>query len=137
MTGTPKDIEYRDSVQGITEDQLEGFFVGWKKIPPPEVHLQALCSSGHVVLALDTNTNKVVGFISALTDTVMTAYIPLLEVLPSYQSKGIGTELVRRMLKKLESLYMVDLLCEADRQSFYEQFGMQKTTAMMLRNMHE
>lgn len=67
----------------------------------------------------------------------MSAYIPMLEVLPKYQSRRIGSELMQRMLKKLENMYMIDLLCEADMQAYYERFGMEKTTAMMLRNMHE
>lgn len=48
-----------------------------------------------------------------------------------------GSELMKRMLDKLNDMYMVDLLCDADIQSFYERFAMQKTTAMMFRNMHE
>lgn len=130
-------IEYRDSVEGITAEQLEGFFVGWKKIPPPDVHLKHLQNSDHVVLAIDPTTKKVVGFITALSDRVMTAYIDLLEVVPAYQKQGIGSELLKRMLKILEPMYMIDLLCDADMQPFYEKFGMQKTTGMMIRNMHE
>ncbi len=130
-------IVYSDSVEGVREDQLQGFFVGWRKVPPSSVHLDVLRNSDHVVLAQDSETEKVIGFISALTDNVMTAYIDLLEVLPAYQSQGIGSELMRRMLEKLKDLYMIDLLCDADMQPFYERFGMQKTTGMMLRNMHE
>ncbi len=130
-------IEYLDSATDVNESQLEGFFVGWKKVPPPSVHLKVLRDSAHVILARDTETLKVVGFITALTDGVMTAYIPLLEVLPSYQNQGIGSELMRRMLEKLGGMYMIDLLCEVEMQSFYEKFGMQKTQGMMIRNIHE
>ncbi len=49
-----------------------------------------------------------------------------------------GSELMKRMLDKLNDMYMVDLLCDADIQSFYERFAIhQKTTAMLFRNMHE
>jgi ribosomal protein S18 acetylase RimI-like enzyme len=41
--------------------------------------------------------------------------LPLLEVLPEYQGQGVGTELVRRLLARLDSLYMVDLCCDAER----------------------
>ncbi|MBA2682288.1 MAG: GNAT family N-acetyltransferase, partial [Ktedonobacteraceae bacterium] len=71
---------------------------------------------------------------TAITDHVLCAYIPLLEVLPSYQGQGIGTELVRRMLEKLNNIYMVDLLCDPDLQPFYARAGMQPTTGMLLRN---
>ncbi|MEX2374074.1 MAG: GNAT family N-acetyltransferase [Dehalococcoidia bacterium] len=59
--------------------------------------------------------------------------MPLLEVLPAYQGRGIGSELVRRMLAKLERYYMVDLVCDPDMQSFYERFMMNPGTAMIIR----
>jgi predicted N-acetyltransferase YhbS len=65
---------------------------------------------------------------------VLSAYIPLLEVLPAYQGQGIGSELVRRMLAKLADLYMVDLLCDPGMQPFYERLGMRPTTGMLRRN---
>jgi ribosomal protein S18 acetylase RimI-like enzyme len=130
-------IVYSENIESITEDQLQRFFVGWKKIPPPLVHLQILKNSKHVIIALDSETEKVIAFITALSDDVMTAYIPLLEVLPQYQSQGIGSQLLRRMFEKLEDMYMIDLLCEASMQTYYEKFGMQKTTGMMIRNMHD
>lgn len=130
-------ITYTDKIEGIRAEELSGFFEDWKKVPPPEVHLKALQNSEEVVLAIDDETGRIVGFISALTDGVMTAYIALLEVLPEYRSQGVGSELVRRMLEKLKHMYMVDLLCDEDTQGFYERLGMRKTTGMMLRNMHE
>ena len=129
-------VVYSDSTEGIREDQLQVFFVGWRKVPPLSVHLNVLRNSDYVVLAKDSETEKVIGFISALSDNVMTAYVALLEVLPEYQTRGIGSELMRRMLEKLKDMYMIDLLCDVDMQPFYERFGMQKTTGMMIRNMH-
>ena len=55
-------------------------------------------------------------------------------VLPDYQSKGIGSELMRIMLDRLQEFYMIDLLCDAKLQSFYEKLGMQKVTGMCIRN---
>jgi len=85
-------------------------------------------------VAVDTASNKVVGFINAVSDGVMAAYIPLLEVLPEYQGRGIGKELVSRMLESLTHLYMVDLLCDEDMQGYYAKFGMHKATGMFVRN---
>lgn len=117
-------IEYTDSVADVTPEQLHGFFAGWPITPPPELHLAALRGSDHVVLARDGD--RVVGFVTAIGDGVLSASIPLLEVLPDYQGRGIGSELVRRVLAQLESLYMVDVSCEADLESFYEQFGLRR-----------
>jgi len=126
-------IVYLDSAQGITVEQLGGFFVGWFNPPSPETHLQILTSSDHVILALDDETGNVVGFINAITDGVLCAFIPLLEVLPSYQGRGIGTALVRRLLDRLDHLYAVDLMCDPGVQPFYERLGMRRATGMMFR----
>ena len=79
-------------------------------------------------------TSQVVGFITAISDGVLSAYIPLLEVLPSFQGQGIGKHLVERMLEQLESLYMVDLLCDESVQPFYAQFQLHEAKGMMRRN---
>ena len=126
-------IVYRDSVQGVVAAQLAGFFVGWPNPPRPETHLQILARSDHVVLAVDDVTGSVVGFANAITDGVLCAYIPLLEVLPAYQGQGIGTALVRKMLDRLGDLYAVDLMCDPGVQPFYERLGMRRATGMMVR----
>lgn len=126
-------ISYLDSAESIAPDQLAGFFVGWPNPPTPATHLRLLQGSDFVVLACNDRDGRVVGFITAISDGVLSAYIPLLEVLPAYQRQGIGGELVRRMLGKLEGLYMVDLLCDAELQPFYAQFGLRPANGMLRR----
>jgi ribosomal protein S18 acetylase RimI-like enzyme len=126
-------IEYDNDVSGVEPEQLIGFFVGWSKPPSPKRHLELLRGSSHVVVARDGD--RVVGFITAISDGVISAYIPLLEVLPDWQGRGIGAELVRRMLGQLDSLYMVDLCCDEDVVPFYERLGLERWDAGMgLRN---
>lgn len=126
-------ILYTDSIENITADQLRGFFVGWPNPPVPEKHLLLLRNSDYVVLAIDSESRAVVGFINAVSDMVLSAYTPLLEVLPDYQGRGIGSELARRMLEKLEPYYMVDLLCDPEIQPFYARLGMKPAAGMFLR----
>jgi len=127
-------VSYTDSIVNITPENLKGFFVGWPNPPSPETRLKLIRNSDHAVLALDEETGNAVGFITAISDGVLSAYIPLLEVLPAYRGKGIGQELVRQMLSKLKGLYMVDVTCDPEAQPFYERLGMKKATGMMLRN---
>ena len=127
-------ITYTDSLNGITADKLNGFFGGWPNPPNPDAHLRILQGSFHIVLALDDQTEQVVGFITAISDGVSAAYIPHLEVLPAYQQHGIGSELVKQMFVALRNLYMIDLICDPDLQPFYERFGMRPLTAMISRN---
>ncbi|GEL03529.1 N-acetyltransferase [Rummeliibacillus stabekisii] len=125
---------YTNSLDNISSDMLQGFFVDWPNPPSPITHLQLLKNSNKVVLALDKEKNKVVGFITAISDGVLSAYIPLLEVLPEYKSKGIGKDLVKRMLHELEDIYMVDLCCDDDLVAYYEQLDMKQTNGMIVRN---
>ncbi|MCA9903890.1 MAG: GNAT family N-acetyltransferase [Anaerolineae bacterium] len=126
-------IRYLTSVDGITVDQLRGgFFEGWLNPPAPEVHLRILQNSAFVMLALDDDA--VVGFVNAISDHVLAAYIPLLEVLPNYRRQGIGGELMKRILTELRHLYVIDLMCDPQLQPFYEQFGMNRYSGMIMRN---
>ena len=127
-------IEYTDSLEDITADKLEGFFVGWPNPPSAETHLKILEQSYYVILAVDTDADRVIGFVNAISDGLLSAYLPLLEVLPEYQGQGIGQELMRRVLARFEDMYMVDLLCDRDLQPFYEKLGMKPVSAMMVRN---
>lgn len=127
-------VTFRETAEGITPAMLQGFFVGWPNPPSPETHLRILTHSDAVVLAVDAAAGTVVGFITAITDHISCAYIPHLEVQPAYQGQGIGAELVRRMVARLDGLYMVDLLCDPDMQRFYERVGFRRATAMCRRN---
>jgi len=127
-------IRYLDSVEDITPEMLSGFFDGWPKKPSPEAHLQMLHNSTYVVIAFDEEQNRAVGFVNAVSDKIMAAYLPLLEVLPEYRKNGIGGQLMRRILDKLDDLYMIDLVCDEDIRNWYKSFGMKPFTAMMIRN---
>ncbi len=77
-------IHYLDNTTNITSEQLHGFFVGWRNPSSSEEHLSLLRGSNHVVLAMDDDSGRVVGFITAITDGVQAAFIPQLEVLPAW-----------------------------------------------------
>ena len=124
-------ITYTSSIDDISAETLGGFFVGWVKPLTPEQHYTHLNKCAYFVAAL--NGSKVIGFVSALSDGIGCAFIPLLEVLPEYQKHGIGSELMRRMLEMLKDINSVDLMCDDSFQGFYERFGMKKLSGMGLR----
>lgn len=130
-------VRYRPDCDGVTLSQLRGFFVGWPKPPSPETHLKILQQSTYVVLAIDDETSQVVGFVTAISDKVLSAYIPLLEVLPEYRHRGIGRTLIEKMLEQLRGLYMIDLTCDESLQKMYAKFGFQPMTAMMIRDFQD
>ena len=126
-------VEYTDELTGITAAHLHGFFVGWPNPPTPHTHLALMRRSTYAVLAREGPDGPVVGYVTAITDGILSAYIPLLEVLPLHQGQGIGRALMRRMLTLLCEYYTVDLLCDPGLQPFYARLGLLPATGMMRR----
>ena len=124
-------ISYQSNLNGIGAAQLEGFFVAWPDPPSPATHLRILEGSAFVVLAL--NGGCVIGFVTAISDGVLSAYVSLLEVLPDHQRRGVGRELMVRMNTLLEGLYMIDVLCDDDVLSFYQKLGFKAAGGAMIR----
>ena len=127
-------IHYTESLEGMEPRDLDGYFVGWPDPPSPETQLRLRNGSDHAVLAIEETSGRVVGFITAVSDGVLSADIPHLEVLPEYQGQGIGSELTKRLLWRLRTLYMVDLLCDEEIQPFCERLGTRRARGMAIRN---
>lgn len=126
-------IRYQETYEGVNAEQLTGFFAHWYNPRPPAEHLAILQGSDYVVLAIDERSGHVIGFVTALTDGVQAAFIPLLEVLPDYRDRGIGSELMRQILERLSDIPAVDLTCRPEMQTFYARFGMQPSVGAVLR----
>lgn len=111
-----------------------GFFVGWLSKPSDDalLHILTKCHRAYVAV----QGGRTIGFVYCISDGLLSCYIPLLEVLPEHQGKGLGKELVRRLIRSLESFYMIDLSCDADVIPFYEKAwpGMKVGAAMFVRN---
>ena len=125
-------ITYRTDLDDLAEADLTGFFVGWPTPPSPAQHLAVLRGSYRVVIA--RSRDDVVGFVNMISDGVLTAFIPWLEVRPEFQGQGIGTELMRRVVAEAAHLYSVDLTCDDALRPYYERLGMTALTGMGLRN---
>jgi ribosomal protein S18 acetylase RimI-like enzyme len=127
-------IYYTDDLAAVRENMLDGFFVGWPRRPSAGQHLAVLRGSYRSVVAIDDAEDRVAGFVNTISDGVLTAFIPWLEVLPAYQGQGIGSELMRRILDGTDRFYSVDLVCDAELIPYYERFGMRGLTSAMLRH---
>ena len=66
-----------------------------------------------------------VGYVDSVSNGVTDAYIQDLTVHPDYQGKGIGTELMKRMIAKLKEnkIYMISVLYDEKLIPFYNRFG--------------
>ena len=127
-------IYYTDDLAAVRENMLDGFFVGWPRRPSAGQHLAVLRGSYRSVVAIDDAEDRVAGFVNMISDGVLTAFIPWLEVLPAHQRQGIGSELMRRILDGTDRFYSVDLVCDAELIPYYERFGMRGLTSAMLRH---
>jgi GNAT superfamily N-acetyltransferase len=125
-------ISYTDDLASIREDMLHGFFVGWPRQPSAAQHLAVLRGSYRSVVAIEDD--RVVGFVNMLSDGVLTAFIPWLEVLAEYQGHGVGRELMRRILDGTDRFYSVDLVCDAALVPYYEHLGMIGASSAVLRH---
>lgn len=125
-------IRYTDDLNALHADQLVGFFEGWPHPPDADAHLAILRGSYAAWLALDGE--RCVGFVNAISDGVFCAHVPLLEVLPQYRGRGIGAELVRRMVETLGGMYAVDVLCDESVAPFYDARGFTRCVGMARRN---
>ena len=82
------------------------------------------------MLAIDEDKNCITGFVNALSDGLYFAFIPMLEVKPEYQRKGIGKRLMRILFEDLRQMPIIDLMCDEDVQGYYEKLGMTRTKGM-------
>ncbi len=125
-------IRYQTDINSFQAADFKGFFVGWPEPPSEQVLYQILQGVYRLVIACEQE--QVVGFIYAISDGQLSAYIPLLEVLPDFQGQGIGQALVEKMSAQLSHLYMVDLCCDSNLKGFYENTGFQALQGMGLRH---
>ena len=100
-------ITYTDS-HDIDLDQLSVLFnaVGWERRTANRDRLaQLVRGSLWVVSALADG--KLVGFARAVSDGATNAYVSTVAVLPGYQGRGIGREIMRRLIAGHDGIQFV------------------------------
>lgn len=127
---------YSHDMSELDPAMLGGFFAGWPRPATPGQHLAVLRGAYRAVVAIDEPRGRVVGFVHMISDGVLTAFIPWLEVLPDHRGRGIGSELMRRILDGTDHLYSVDLLCDEARLPYYARFGMRPVHGAAIRRPH-
>ena len=98
--------------------------VGWTNYThQPEMLEQALSHSLVIYVALDGDA--VVGLIRLIGDGFSSIFVQDLIVLPSYQSQGIGSSLMKEALEDYKDAYQVQLVTEQTEKNvgFYRSLG--------------
>ena len=69
--------------------------------------------------------NMLVGYVDSISNGVTDAYIQDLMVSPEYQGRGIGTELINRVVARLKNdgIYWISILFDEELAPFYKRFG--------------
>jgi ribosomal protein S18 acetylase RimI-like enzyme len=130
--GRAPNLTYVASLDAVAAADLDGFLQHWDFVPPAGTLLRMLKGSSIVVLARDTASSTVCGYVAALTDHVVCGYITALEVRPEWRGRGIGTELLRRVTERLD-VDGIYLTCAPAMIPFYESAGFRRGTAMAKR----
>lgn len=68
---------------------------------------------------------KLIGYIDSISNGVTDAYIQDLMVCPDHQGRGIGTDLMNKMIEYLtgKHIYMISVVYDECLKPFYERFG--------------
>ncbi len=95
--------------------------VGWNRMEN-EYNDPLLTSYYHIAVY---EKEALIGYIDCVSNGVTDAYIQDLMVHPDYQGRGIGTDLMKKMIDYLKKkhIYMISVVFEYSLKSFYEKFG--------------
>jgi GNAT superfamily N-acetyltransferase len=91
---------------------------------PDELH-QALLNSHSLVTAWDGD--RLVGLANAISDGFLVVYYPHVVVHPDFQRKGIGRELMARLMNRYEGFHQHCVLADKNAVAFYESCGFERS----------
>lgn len=104
----------------------------WAKQRDP-LHIQQMLDNSQLTLGV-WDEEQLVGFARVVTDDLYRAWIEDIVVDETYRNQGIGSTIVKKLLKRLEHIEIVMLDCVPTLTSFYEkhQFKVKTGTSMLL-----
>ncbi len=103
--------------------------VGWSR-PASEEDLADVLGSGPAVGAWDGEA--LVGFVRALSEGHLAAYVEDVMVREGYRGSGLGEELMARLLTEVGEVANVSLFCEPPVVRFYERSGFRRTSYVLM-----
>jgi hypothetical protein len=111
----------------IPKDQVISLYksVEWSSAEKPELLLKALMNSHTLITAW--NGERLVGLGNAISDGYLVVYYPHLVVHPEYQSKGIGTEIVKLMQSRYHGFHQQSIIADGKAVGFYKKCGFVET----------
>jgi GNAT superfamily N-acetyltransferase len=123
---------YDDFDGSVKEEDLEGLLSHWDFKPSPGTLLKMLQGSSVAIVAREPGSPRICGYVAALTDYSVCAYISALEVRLEYRKRGIGTALLNRVTERLD-VHGTYLSCAPAVIPFYESAGFKQVVGMSRR----
>jgi ribosomal protein S18 acetylase RimI-like enzyme len=115
-------IDYSNDRKPGAEDVMQLYrSLGWSSAKKPTALHQGLVASHSLVTAWDTEL--LVGLGSAISDGHLLVYFTHLLVRPDYQGRGIGTELMIRMMARYKDFHQQTVLADGRAVDFYKRLG--------------
>src|SRR5262249_12006049 len=93
----------------------------WSSAEKPELLHKALLASHSLVTAWDEKT--LAGLGNTISDSHLVVYYSHLLVLPEYQGRGIGTEIMRRLMARYDGFHQQILVADSRALNFYRKLG--------------
>jgi aralkylamine N-acetyltransferase len=99
----------------------------WSKDADDPDLVKGIIAGSHLFLAA-IEDNVVVGMGRALSDRISDAYIQDITVQKEYRGRGIGTEIIRELIKRLraDGIEWIGLIAERGSHEFYSRIGFNK-----------
>ena len=109
--------------------------VGWNRMEK-EYKNPLMTSYYHIAVYIK---EELIGYVDCVSNGVTDAYIQDLMVRPDYQGKGIGTDLMNKMIAYLKEkrIYMISVVFEENLKTFYVKFGFYNMLCGQLETFHE
>ncbi|MFH2043717.1 MAG: GNAT family N-acetyltransferase [Pseudomonadota bacterium] len=102
---------------------------GWwdEDIPDNPLHVRQIIAGSHCFV-IASKEDEIIGMGRALSDKASDAYIQDLTVVDSYRKKGVGTEILKKLVGRLkdDGIKWIALIAERNSHNFYTNFGFNK-----------
>ena len=94
---------------------------GWSSAKKPALLQKAISNSATVLSAwID---DELIGICNAITDGYLVIYYPHMLVHPKYQGKGLGSEMMKRMMSIYRGFHQHILIADGRAIDFYKKCG--------------
>ena len=118
-------VTYRETGEVDIEQVLALYrALGWSSAEKPRELEQALRNSHSLVTAWDGP--RLVGLGNAISDGALVVYYPHMLVRPEYQGRGIGREIVRRLMARYAGFHQHILVADGGAVDFYRKCGFER-----------